>query len=133
MSWLNSRRRPMDPALRPFCGSVAVLRDADGEVAGHVATQVFYVVTWWESLRTQEKLYYLVTWADGSQEAAEHDPAPDRPVMRGLLDGRFTLWRDRYEREESYPVERLSGPAGAAAWERFGFRDFEDHSWPSDP
>jgi hypothetical protein len=78
-----------DPALNPFRGGVAVLT-RDGEVAGHVATNV---KTFWApfsfSLRRQWWVWYVVVWANGDRERSEED-YPPWSVVAEMQSGTFT-------------------------------------------
>lgn len=62
-----------DPALDPFRGGVAVLR-RDGEVAGHVATEV---KTFWSpfsfSRHRQWWVWFIVVWTNGDREPSAGD------------------------------------------------------------
>ena len=94
-----------DPALDPFRGGLAVLR-RDGQVAGHVATQV---TTFWSplsfSLRRQWWVWYIVVWADGDRERAQQDYPPWTTVAE-MRSGSFTSDEDD-QHHGAYTVEWL--------------------------
>lgn len=94
-----------DPALDPFRGGVAVLT-RDGEVAGHVATNV---TTFWAplsfSLRRKWWVWYIVVWADGDRERSQED-YPPWSVVAEMQSGTFTWDEDDVHRGQ-YAVEWL--------------------------
>ena len=109
-----------DPALDPFRGGVAVLR-RDGELAGHVATQVG---TFWApfsfSRRRQWWVWFIVVWANGDREPLDED-YPPWTVVREMSSGTFSWEEDDAHRGE-YTVEWLPEEARQKALVALGIR-----------
>lgn len=109
-----------DAALDPFRGGIAVLR-RDGELAGHVATQVS---TFWAplslSLRRQWWVWFIVVWADGDREPSAED-YPPWTVVGDMLSGRF-VWEDDDAHHGEYAVEWLPEEDRQGTLERLGIR-----------
>lgn len=94
-----------DPALDPFRGGVAVLR-RDGEVAGHLATEV---KTFWApfsfSRHRQWWVWFIVVWTNGDREPSGED-YPPWTVVREMLAGAFS-WDEEDVHQGDYAVEWL--------------------------
>jgi hypothetical protein len=110
-SWHHARmlKPPVpDPDLDPLRGGVAELR-RDGEVAGHVATQVG---TFWSPLSFSRRrrwwVWYIVAWADGARERSEED-YPPWTVVSEIRAGTFT-WDDGGDHDGTYTVHWLPEP-----------------------
>jgi hypothetical protein len=109
-----------DPDLDPFRGGVAVLR-RDGDVAGHVATQVG---TFWAPLsfsrRRQWWVWFIVVWANGDREPLGED-YPPWTVVGEMLSGTFCRGHDDAH-GGSYTVDWLPEEARHETLSALGIR-----------
>ena len=112
----KGRGGPRDPALDDFREGIAVLRQ-DGVVVGYVAT---IVESMWAPFRRQERVWLLVTWADGRRERIDEDYEPWIAVKE-LREGHFR-W-DSHQGEVDYTAEWLRGDERDRLWQAYGIHD----------
>lgn len=102
--------------LVDFREGIAALRQ-DGALAGYVAT---IVEAMWVPFRRDERVWLLVTWADGRRERIEEDYQPWISVAE-LREGHF-VWQSPGG-EVDFEAEWLSGAERDRAWESYGIHD----------
>ena len=115
------RKVSHDPQLDPFRDGVAILRDSDGQVAGYLATIVDQFWTPFRPLTWQERVWWLVTWADGRRDRIEEDYPPwtlVQEVRKGYAELEINPGRD-----QRFQVQWLEGDARAEAWSHYGILD----------
>ena len=111
------RKWPTDPALGAFREGIATLF-LNGVLAGHVAT---VVEPMWAPFRRQERVWLMVTWADGSRGGITEDYEEWTSVQE-LREGHLS-WPCDEVGSVDYEARWLDGPERDAAWRRFGIID----------
>jgi len=113
---LVARRWSADPALDVFREGIAALF-LNGVLAGHVAT---IVEPMWAPFRRQERVWLLVTWANGRRDRIGEDYEP-WTYVRELRDDHLVWPSD--EGEVDFEARWLEGQERETAWHRFGITD----------
>jgi hypothetical protein len=74
----------------------------------------------WAPFRRQERVWLLVTWADGRRERIDEDYEPWIAVKE-LREGHFR-W-DSHQGEVDYTAEWLRGDERDRLWQAYGIHD----------
>ena len=102
-----------DETLDPFREGIAELRRG-GTVEGHLATQVERFIGLGGR---QERVWLLITWADGRRERIEED-YPPWTLVNELRAGMLRWIVD--QRQVDFQVVWLGGDQATEAWRQYG-------------